>query len=250
MMVRKSAAKVRKIRSHESRIYRELSRHYERIFARFLRRRIQSTIESLDIRPGAKVLEVGVGTGLSLSAYPRHAEVTGIDIAPEMLAQAQRKIDRHGWRHVTLRRMDALEMDFPDESFDYVTAFHIMSVVPDSKRLIGEILRVSKPGATIAIINHFRSEHKWVGPLVDLLDPLTRRLGWRTTIRFSDLVGSAPLRVRRRFKTNARSLFTVVIAAKPEFEASRHPAGYPPLHVARPRRRRIAFRRKGQRRQR
>ncbi|MHC4405401.1 MAG: class I SAM-dependent methyltransferase, partial [Planctomycetota bacterium] len=192
-MVRKPASKPKKARSHESRIYDQFSRFYERIFARFLSERIHSTIRSLEIPPGARVLEVGVGTGLSLPAYPEHVEVTGIDIAEKMLAQAQEKVDECGWRHVELRAMDALAMDFPDEHFDYVMAFHIVSVVPDPERLIREMLRVAKVGATVVIINHFRSERKWLARLIDLLDPITRRFGWRTTLRLSDVVDGAPL---------------------------------------------------------
>ena len=216
--------------SHESKIYSKFSHLYERIFTRLLGPRVHSTIQSLGIPPGAKVLEVGIGTGLSLSAYPRHAQVTGIDIAADMLAQARQKVKEHGWQHVELRCMDALDMDFPDEHFDYVTAFHTVSVVPDSDRLIREILRVSKPGGTIAIINHFRSERRWLARLIDLLDPITRRLGWRTTVRLSDLVDDVPLSVKQRFKTSGRSLFTVLMATKPGTNGPATPrsAGYLP----------------------
>ena len=207
--------RVERVRSHESKMYCEFSHFYERIFTRMLGPRIQSTIESLQIPPGAKILDVGVGTGLSLSAYPSHAEVTGIDIAAEMLVQAQQKVNEHGWRNVELRQMDALDMDFPNEHFDYVMAFHIISVVPDLGRLIREISRVVKPRGTVVIINHFRTERTWLAPLVDLFDPVTRRLGWRTTLRYREVVGNSPLRVEHSFKTSRRSLFTVVMARKP-----------------------------------
>ena len=207
-------------RSHESKIYWELSHLYEPIFTKMLGPRVQATIEALEIPPGASVLEVGVGTGLSLSAYPPDIDVTAIDIAPEMLAHAQHKIDEHGWNHIRLLEMDALDLDFPDEHFDYVTAFHIVSVVPDFERLLHEIFRVTKAGGTVVIINHFRSEQKWLGPLVDMLDPVTRRLGWRTTLRLADVVRSSPLRVEQRFKTSPRSLFTVLVARKPATNGS------------------------------
>src|SRR6516165_10581410 len=87
---------------HESKIYYEFSHLYDRIFTRFFYPRIVSTIRSLKIPAGAKVLEVGVGTGLALPAYPQHADVTGIDLAPEMLEQAQRKVNTEGWRHIHL----------------------------------------------------------------------------------------------------------------------------------------------------
>jgi len=204
-----------KPRSQDSKLYSEYCHLYEPIFHRMFEPRIRAAVESLRIKPGAKVLEVGVGAGVSLSAYPPHAEVIGIDLSADMLEHAQRKVESHGWTHVRLRQMDALNMDFPDESFDYVTAFHVISVVPDPERLVREIARVTRPGGKVLIINHFRSEKKWLGPLVALLDPVTRRLGWRTTLRFADVVGHSPLQVEHRFKIPRRSLFTVVIARKP-----------------------------------
>lgn len=200
---------------HESKIYYEFSHLYDRIFTRFFFPRIVSTIKSLDMQPGAKVLEVGVGTGLSLSAYPEHTDVTGIDLAPEMLEQAQRKIGREGWRHIRVLQMNALDLDFPDGDFDYVTAFHVVSVVPDHEGLMREMVRVCKSGGTVAIINHFRSNRPWLATLIDRLDPITRKLGWRTTLRASDLLSGIPLEVQRQFKTSKTSLFTVLIATKP-----------------------------------
>jgi len=199
---------------HESKIYSEFSHFYEWIFKGFFFPRIKSTIESLNIPPGSKVLEVGVGTGLSLTAYPEHAEVMGIDLAPDMLEHAHEKVNRNGWRHISLRQMDALNLEFQDEQFDYVMAFHIVTVVPDYKRLMQEIVRVCKPGGTIVVINHFRSERRWIAPFVDLIDPITRHLGWSTRLRFEDLIDGVPLKVERRFKTAFRSFFTVMIARK------------------------------------
>ena len=202
-------------RSHQSKLYHQLAGCYESMFSAFIRDRIHGAIRSLDIPPGAKVLEVGVGTGLSLRAYPDHADVTGIDLSSEMLARAQRKVDRHGWRHITLRRMDALHLEFPDDAFDYVLSFHVVSVVPDSERMVQEIARVARPDASIVIINHFRSRRRWVSSVVDRLDPMTRRLGWRTTIRLDDLFDADRLCVERVYKTSPASLFTVVQARKP-----------------------------------
>lgn len=199
---------------HESKIYYEFSHLYDRIFTRFFFPRIVSTIEGLNLSPHAKVLEVGVGTGLSLSAYPLHADVTGIDLAPEMLEQAHRKVSREGWRHIRLLQMNALDLAFPSDEFDYVMAFHVVSVVPDHAGLVREMFRVCKPGGTVVVINHFRSGRPWLASLVDRLDPLTRKLGWRTTLCCADLFSAVPLRVERRFKTSRSSLFTVVIAKK------------------------------------
>jgi phosphatidylethanolamine/phosphatidyl-N-methylethanolamine N-methyltransferase len=196
--------------AHQSKLYYEFSHLYDRLFTRVFYPRIERVIQSLNIPPGARVLEVGVGTGLSFNAYPTHCQITGIDLAPEMLEQAQEKIDQNAWRHLQVMEMDALNLKFADNTFDYVMAFHVVSVVPDAARLMHEILRVSKPGATVVIINHFRSRHRLLAALDSLIEPLTRRLGWHTLSQ-DEILTEVPLEVVRSYKTSARSLFTIVI---------------------------------------
>ena len=196
---------------HESKIYYEFSHLYDRIFTRFFYPRIVSTIRSLRIPAAAKVLEVGVGTGLSLPAYPQHADVTGIDLAPEMLEQAQRKVNTEGWRHIRLLQMDALDLKFDDEEFDYITAFHVVSVVPDHAALMKEMVRVCKPGGTLVVINHFRSHTRVLAALDRGLEPITRRWGWHTLER-ADVFDGLPIEIERVYKTSKRSLFTIVVA--------------------------------------
>jgi phosphatidylethanolamine/phosphatidyl-N-methylethanolamine N-methyltransferase len=197
---------------HESKIYSEFSHLYDKIFSRFFCKRITSVIKSLAIPPGARVLEVGVGTGLSMPAYPLHCEVTAIDLASEMLEQAEQKIIENGWRHFRLLKMDALNLDFPDNSFDYVTSFHVISVVPDPVRMMQEIHRVCRPGGKVVIINHFRTTKPVLGPMIGALDPLTRRLGWSASLRLSQAFNGVPVVIEKRFKTSPFSLFTVVLA--------------------------------------
>lgn len=195
---------------HQSKLYYEFSHFYDRIFTRVFYPRIEQVIHSLNIAPGARVLEVGVGTGLSFTAYPSHCQVTGIDLAPDMLEQAQDKIAHNGWRHLNVLEMDAMNLKFPDSTFDYVMAFHVVSVVPDVSRLMREMLRVSKPGATVAIINHFRSRHRVLAAIDSLIEPITRRLGWHT-LSLDEVVAGTPLEILRTYKTSARSLFTILI---------------------------------------
>jgi phosphatidylethanolamine/phosphatidyl-N-methylethanolamine N-methyltransferase len=197
--------------AHESKLYYEFSHLYDRVFTRVFTRRIEQVIRSLAIAAGARVLEVGVGTGLSFNAYPTHCQVTGVDLAPEMLEQAQEKIARNGWRHLKVMKMDALDLKFPDSTFDYIMAFHVVSVVPDAAKLMREVLRVSKPGATVVIINHFRSRNRLLAMLDNLIEPITRRLGWHT-LALDEVVGAVPVQVVRTYKTTGRSLFTIVIA--------------------------------------
>jgi phosphatidylethanolamine/phosphatidyl-N-methylethanolamine N-methyltransferase len=206
--------------AHQSKLYYEFSHLYDRLFTRVFYPRIERVIQSLKIPPGARVLEVGVGTGLSFTAYPPHCQVTGIDLAPEMLEQAQEKIDQNGWRHLQVVEMDALNLKFADNSFDYVMAFHVVSVVPDAARLMQEVLRVSKPGATVVIINHFRSRNRLLAALDRLTEPITRRLGWHTLSQ-NEVLTDVPLDVVRSYKNSPRSLFTIVIGTARKVAAKR-----------------------------
>jgi phosphatidylethanolamine/phosphatidyl-N-methylethanolamine N-methyltransferase len=197
---------------HESALYYEFSHLYDVFFGRVFYPRIVRVIRSLGIEPGARVLELGVGTGLSLEAYPQHCQVTGIDLAPEMLERAQDRVNRNGWRHVTLQQGDAQNLAFADDAFDYVMAFHVVSVVPDPQRMMAEAQRVCRPGGLLAIINHFRSRQPTVARVQRGIDPVTRRLGWTTTLCLPALLDGSRLHVERQWKTSPRSLFTIVVA--------------------------------------
>lgn len=184
------------------------------MFTHVFSRRIERVVHGLKIPPGARVLEVGIGTGLSLDAYPAHAQVTGIDLSQEMLDRANSKRDQNRHKHIKLRQMDALDMDFPSNYFDFVTAFHVVTVVPQPAKLIEEITRVCKRDAQVVIINHFSSPRPAIRKVVNLVDPLTRKLGWSTRLSLDECINGTPLSLENRYKTSPWSLFTVVEARK------------------------------------
>jgi phosphatidylethanolamine/phosphatidyl-N-methylethanolamine N-methyltransferase len=202
------------IEAHESKIYSEFAPLYDKIFGKIFYSRLERVIDDLEIPPGARVLEVGAGTGTSFPAYPNHCEVTGIDLAPDMLARARQKIEDNGWTHLKVIEMNALSLDFPDNTFDYVMAFHVVTVVPDPIRMMSEAKRVCKPGGTIVIVNHFTSDVPVLGSVTEALDPLTRKLGWRTNLRLKPFIEAADLRVERAYKLSKTSLYTVVLSSK------------------------------------
>lgn len=206
--------------AYQSKLYSEFSHIYDKIFARIFYPRIAAVIRALNIPPGAKVLELGVGTGLALQAYPQHCQVLGVDLAPDMLEHAQERIDVNGWRHITVQEMDAMNLKLPDDSFDYVMAFHVVSVVPDAARMMAEVERVCRPGGGIVVINHFRSENKLLAAMDRALEPVFRRWGWHTLAR-EDVCQQLPLDIERVYKTSRYSLFTIVVArnAKPRAPA-------------------------------
>ena len=206
----------REVRSEQSRFYKQLTPAYEMLFPLLVRRRIWDSIKKLQLAPGAKVLEVGVGTGTSLPAYPSHVSVTGIDLSEEMLAYARRKIEQESWNHIQVTTGNAESLDFPDASFDCVTTFHVVSVVSQPDRMMAEIVRVVRPGGKILVINHFRSPRPWLANVIDRADPVTRHLGWRTDLAIDSIVQSLPVRIDRCYKTSPLSLFTVLSATRLE----------------------------------
>ena len=202
------------IEAHESKLYSEFAPFYDRIFGKIFYNRLERVIDDLDIPPGAQVLEVGAGTGTSFPAYPTHCHVTGVDLAPDMLARARQKIEDNGWSHLRVIEMNALDLKFPDNTFDFVMAFHVVTVVPDPVRMIAEAKRVCKPSGKIAIVNHFTSDVPVLGSLTKAMDPLTRWLGWRTDLQLKPFIAATGLTVERVYKTNKSSLYTVVLASK------------------------------------
>src|SRR6201984_2975313 len=139
----------------------------------------QSTIAEAD-RIGGRILDVGVGTGLSLSDYSRSTKICGVDISEPMLRRAQSRVRAQNLTNVeTLAVMDAKHLAFRDSSFDAVVAQYVITAVPDPEATLDDFIRVLKPGGELILVNHIGAEH---GPrrVFELaFAPLARRLGWR-----------------------------------------------------------------------
>ncbi len=196
--------------AHESKLYSDLAPLYDKVFGKIFYSRLNYVINSLKLPAGAEILELGVGTGTSFPAYPRHCKVTGVDLAPDMLAHARTKIRANGWTHLKVMKMDALNLEFHDDSFDYVMAFHVVTVVPDPIRMMDEAQRVCRPGGKIIIVNHFTSKSPILGSLTEALDPVTRRLGWRTDLKLDPFVRATQLKIDKVYKLSKMSLYTVL----------------------------------------
>jgi phosphatidylethanolamine/phosphatidyl-N-methylethanolamine N-methyltransferase len=199
---------------HESRVYSDLARFYDFFFGRVFVDREHEVIESLNLRPGNRVLEVGVGTGIALDGYPPYAHVIGIDPSADMLERAKKRVTEHGWRHIELLQGDALNLNYPDDSFDFVTSFHVLTVVPDPYRMMSEMVRVCKPGGRIAITTHFQSSNRLIAALNTIVNPITRQLGWTTRLRKQDVLKGHPITLERNAKVSSTSVHTVIVARK------------------------------------
>jgi len=159
-------------------VYRRYAPSYDFYFGAVLQPGRRKVIERMNCRPGERILEVGVGTGLSLPLYPRNVYVTGIDVSREMLARARERMRAMHLDNVTLHCMDAEHMTFADDSFDKVVAMYVVSVVPSPRRLVTEMRRVCKPGANLYVVNHFRQSNPVVSMLERMMAPFSRLVGF------------------------------------------------------------------------
>jgi len=161
------------------RVYATLAWVYDAAFDWALGPGRRRAVARLPIRPGDRVLEVGVGTGLSLPHYPPGCRITGIDISEPMLEQAHERAEGLGRRDVSLRLMDARELAFSSGSFDHVLAPYVISVVPEPGRVMSEIHRVCKPGGTVIVVNHFHGSAAPLRAVERVLTPATQWIGFR-----------------------------------------------------------------------
>lgn len=148
-------------------------------FGAFFDRGRELAIDHINTRSGS-VLEVGVGTGLSLARYQPHLAVTGIDLSPDMLKVARRRVAAENMSHVRdLIEMDAGNLKFATASFDTVAVMYVITVVPHPQAVLDEVARVLKPGGEAVIVSHFAANHGWRGWLERRIVPITQWLGWR-----------------------------------------------------------------------
>ena len=194
-------------------IYHNYSGVYDFIFKSFFHPRQKRALSEVTFKPSDKILDVGVGTGLTLPLYPSYCDVTGIDLSSSMLAQAQKKVEKLGLTNVVLREMDASSLDFPDDTFDYVVATHIISVVPEPLSVIKEMKRVTKPGGKFVIVNHFVSSTPWMAKVENMLDPVFRKFGWRMDMSLEELITTSDLDVDRIFKHTKIDFWHIVHAS-------------------------------------
>jgi phosphatidylethanolamine/phosphatidyl-N-methylethanolamine N-methyltransferase len=196
------------------RVYEKLASVYDVIFGPTLHPGRLVARDRMEIRPGSHILEVGVGTGINASLYPRNCHVTGIDLSSSMLDKARERVAREGLRNVRLIEMDAAKTTFADDTFDIVYAPYLISVVPDPVQVAREMRRVCKPGGKIVILNHFRSANPVLSRVERTISPLTVHIGFKSDLDLPAFLAQAELQPESIEKVNVPKIWSLVTCVK------------------------------------
>jgi len=190
--------------------YRRWAPVYDSTFGLVAAEGRKHAVEIINAGSG-RVLEVGVGTGLSLPTYRRDLEIVGIDLSPEMLQKARERVAAEGLTNVTgLHEMDAGDLKFPDASFDTAVAMYVMTVVPEPEKVMRELARVCRPGGEVLIVNHFSTEEGMRGWVERRMAPFADKLGWRPVFDVERVLVCGDLELIERRGLRPLGLFTMM----------------------------------------
>ena len=195
-------------------VYDKIAKVYDFTFGPTLHPGRLRAIDRMDIQPGERVLEVGVGTGINLSLYPDNCSVTGIDFSESMLEIARERAARKDIRNVRLVQMDAADLKFADNSFDIVYAPYLISVVPDPVRVAGEMRRVCRPGGRVILLNHFLSPNLILSRIERMISPFTIHIGFKADLDMPAFLTQAEMQPQSIEKVNFPKIWSLVTVIK------------------------------------
>ncbi|MFV0279375.1 MAG: class I SAM-dependent methyltransferase [Rhodoblastus sp.] len=158
---------------------------YDLVFAAIMRPGRKAAAAAAS-RENGRVLDVGVGTGLELPMFSRQTRLVGVDLSAPMLKRARERVAKAGLANVEgLIRMDAMNLAFPDASFDCTVAPYVLTVVPDPRATLDELARVTKPGGEIVLVNHIGAESGPIAAIEGWMGARSADLGWRPEFPWS-----------------------------------------------------------------
>ena len=146
---------------------------YNWTFGALVRSRQRRAVQQLPFKPGDRILDLGVGTGLTLKHYPTDVTVIGMDLSHGMISKAKVMCQQRGYDHIKLVRGDGMYPPFAENSFDHIIMCHTVTVVSDPARLLNWAAKIVKPGGRIVLANHFRSTN----PIMGFFEKFTNQMG-------------------------------------------------------------------------
>jgi phosphatidylethanolamine/phosphatidyl-N-methylethanolamine N-methyltransferase len=195
-------------------VYDKLAKVYDLFFGPTLHPGRLKAIQRMNIQPHERVLEVGVGTGINLSLYPRGCAITGIDFSGSMLEKARERVARKDLPNIRLVQMDAADLKFAENAFDIVYAPYLISVVPDPLQVAREMRRVCRPGGRIIFLNHFLSPNALLSRTERLISPFTIHIGFKADLDLPAFLAQADLQPISIEKVNIPRIWSLVTCVK------------------------------------
>jgi len=197
-------------REQIERVYTSYAGVYDRVFGRVFQDSREAVVRNLKVAPGEKVLEVGVGTGLCLPLYPPNCDITAIDLSEAMIGKAAERVKDLGLSNVKLMKMDAGAMEFADSTFDLVIAAYVVTAVPDYRKLMEEMVRVSRPGGRLILLNHFTQDSPIIAAVEKAISPICIKMGFRTDLSVDEVIDGWPLIKERDERVKPLGMWHVV----------------------------------------
>jgi phosphatidylethanolamine/phosphatidyl-N-methylethanolamine N-methyltransferase len=197
-------------------VYEKMASVYDLFFGLPLHHGRATALRRMAIERDDQILEVGVGTGMSLLLYPRRCSVTAIDLSEGMLERARTRVQQYNLRNVRLIQMDATKLKFPDNSFDIVFAPYFINCVPDPLAVTREMRRVCKHGGRLVFLNHFLSDRPITSKLERAIAPLTLHLGFKSDFDLPAFLAQTGLRASSIEKVNVPRIWSLVICQNAE----------------------------------
>lgn len=195
-------------------VYEKLASTYDFTFGPTLHPGRVQALQRMGIESGDRILEVGVGTGINATLYPRDCAVTGIDLSDSMLEKARERVERKGFTNVRLLEMDAADLKFTEGSFDIVYAPYLISVVPDPVAVAREMSRVCRSGGKIIFLNHFRSANRGLAWVERVISPFTVHIGFKSDLDLPAFLAQAELKPVSIEKVNIPRIWSLVTCIK------------------------------------
>lgn len=223
--------------SWTSKCYDVWAYFYDHTFGALVHKRHLAAMSHIRAKPGSRVLDLGVGTGMMLPAYPDDITVIGADLSAGMLAKAMLKKQEHNLDHVTLIQANAMFPPLAEQSFDHIMIAHTISVVHEPNKLLLWAQRLVKPGGTIVLLNHFHAHNRFVAFIETITNPIFMKIGWKSDLSLEDCLEGTDLNVHYLFKTSWMDLWQIAVLSpqpkkQPVDRAADTFAHKPNLHMA------------------
>ena len=199
-------------RKHRHGIYRLYAPIYDRLMAPSFADGHSKMYNSLNLKQGDKILEVGVGTGISLTHVPDFVKVEAIDYSEPMLVKARKRQEKGEFAaKINFQQMDAHVLEFDTNHFDHCVVAHTLAVVADPEVVLKEIVRVTKSSGLIAIVNHYKDRKGIIGTL---WNPFRKRLGLGKHVDFKQIIDKCGLELLSEERVNNFTTHTKMLVCK------------------------------------